>query len=90
MDASRLLPLLGAFLFLQPMLWRPEVTGHSTATEGVYLFSVWAALIVIARLFAPGLAASGVLAEGPASPELPSTLPPQVSKAEPDGDQEGG
>lgn len=90
MDASRLLPVLGAFLFLLPMLWRPEVTGHSTAMEGVYLFSVWAVLIGVARLFAPGLAASGVLAEGPASSDLPSALPSEGTKAERDGDREGG
>ncbi|MCF1709517.1 hypothetical protein L0V05_11890 [Tabrizicola sp. J26] len=53
MDAARLLPILGAFLFLLPMLWSPmpgEQTGRSTAADGLYLFLAWAILIVLAAL----------------------------------------
>lgn len=57
MDASRMLPVLGAFLFLLPVFWRPDVSGHSTAVEGVYLFVVWALLILLAALFARRLSA---------------------------------
>ncbi len=64
MDAARLLPVLGGFLFLLPVLWQPGTTGHNTAVEGVYLFAVWAGLILLARLFAPGLAAVDAAADG--------------------------
>jgi hypothetical protein len=43
MDALRLLPWLGAFLFGLPLLW-----GDPTAAQGLlYLFAVWALLIVL-------------------------------------------
>ena len=60
-DAARLLPVLGAFLFLLPVLWAPAEgmngTGRDTATDGLYLFAAWAVLIVFAALMAPGLRA---------------------------------
>ena len=57
MDAARLLPVFGAFLFLLPILWEPAVSDtRDTAPDGIYLFLVWALLIVSARLLAPGLA----------------------------------
>lgn len=56
-DAARLLPVVGMFLFLLPMLWAPAATeARDTAPDGIYLFLVWAGLIVIAALLAPGLA----------------------------------
>nr|WP_236545162.1 hypothetical protein [Tropicimonas marinistellae] len=45
MDAARLLPLLGAILMLLPMIWAP---GEGTSSGVVYLFLVWAGLIVVA------------------------------------------
>jgi hypothetical protein len=48
-DAARLLPVVGAFLFLLPILWAPGVTERrDTAPDGIYLFAIWAVLIVIA------------------------------------------
>jgi hypothetical protein len=43
MDALRLLPWLGAFLFALPLLWRDPTTAHGL----LYLFAVWAVLIVL-------------------------------------------
>jgi uncharacterized membrane protein len=54
-DAARLLPLLGFFLLILPMLWqRPEGPGWDV----VYIFVVWAGLIAVAALLAPGLGGS--------------------------------
>lgn len=56
-DAARLLPVLGLFLLLLPILWIPDDgTGRRTALDGVYLFLIWGGLIAAARLLAPGLA----------------------------------
>jgi len=90
MDAARLLPVLGAFLFFLPALWRPGATGHSTAVDGVYLFAVWAILIVIARLFASGLATSGGLAESPEPQGVLPRLPPEIPPEPLAGGKEGG
>jgi hypothetical protein len=57
-DAARMLPALGLFLVLMPILWRPAETPRpDTAPDGLYLFGVWAFLILVAALMAPGLAA---------------------------------
>lgn len=56
-DASRLLPVLGAALFALPLLWRSE-EGASVGTAGtlLYIFAVWAGLILSAFLIARRLA----------------------------------
>ncbi|WP_371168130.1 hypothetical protein [Aliiroseovarius sp. 2305UL8-7] len=41
-DAARLLPVLGAFLFLLPLL----APGAGTARQGLFLFGAWFGLIV--------------------------------------------
>ena len=52
-DAARLLPLFGAFLVLLPIAWAPALTSpRDTAPDGIYLFAVWAGLIVAAALMA--------------------------------------
>lgn len=65
-DAARMLPVAGAFLLLLPMLWRPTPAGHNTAVEGLYLFGIWALLIVAARLFSGPL----LLADGASAGDL--------------------
>jgi hypothetical protein len=46
MDAARLLPLVGLFLFLLPIFWQPARTeAADTAPGGLYIFIVWALLI---------------------------------------------
>jgi len=57
MDAARLLPVVGGFLIALPILWRPaETPGGETAQGVVYLFTVWALLIVAALVLARRLA----------------------------------
>ena len=57
-DATRLLPVFGIVLLLLPLLWAlPGDGGVRTADKGIYLFVIWAALIGVARLLAPGLTA---------------------------------
>lgn len=52
-DAARLLPVVGAFLFLVPVLWNPGATGAPDTGRGaIYLFAVWALLIAGAALLA--------------------------------------
>ncbi|MDJ0827726.1 MAG: hypothetical protein QNJ16_19735 [Rhodobacter sp.] len=48
-DAARMLPLVGALLFLVPLLWAGgDDSAARTAAGGVFIFAVWGALIVIA------------------------------------------
>lgn len=60
-DAARLLPILGAFLVLLPILWSgqgatPDAAGAGTAFDGIYLFTVWLVLVAVAAVLARGLA----------------------------------
>ncbi|MEL7345972.1 MAG: hypothetical protein AAFN59_14140, partial [Pseudomonadota bacterium] len=43
MDAARLLPVVGMFLFLLPLLWEDSAT---TTTGLFYVFGAWLMLIV--------------------------------------------
>jgi hypothetical protein len=53
MDAARLLPLVGIFAFLLPILWQPMTTPEPDTAFGMaYLFGAWALLIVAARVMA--------------------------------------
>lgn len=55
-DAARMLPVVGAFLVLLPILWSPGQTpAPDTGVDGIYLFGVWAALIAGAAALAPVL-----------------------------------
>lgn len=54
-DAARLLPLLGFFLLLVPLLW-DTTPGRGAGQTVVYIFGVWAGLIGLAAYLAPGLA----------------------------------
>jgi hypothetical protein len=57
MDVVRLLPFLGLFLMMLPLLWMDGAgTGEATAREGLYLFGVWAGLILAAAFLARRLA----------------------------------
>ncbi|RYI31998.1 MAG: hypothetical protein EON48_04755 [Acetobacteraceae bacterium] len=53
-DAARLLPVLGVFLLLLPLLWN---AGESSLEpeDVIYFFVVWLVLIGLAAAFAPGL-----------------------------------
>lgn len=67
-DAACLLPLAGGILFAMPVIWsgNPFRAG-STAGGGIYLFAVWAGLILAAALFARRLGGMAG-AEPPAPP----------------------
>lgn len=55
-DTSRMLPVVGAFLFLLPILWSPaETDTRDTAPDGIYLFVVWGLLVLAAALVSRGL-----------------------------------
>ena len=52
-DAARLVPILGMFLLILPVFW-----SHKAQTAGadwVYVLAIWAGLIGLAALLAPGL-----------------------------------
>ena len=54
-DAARLLPIVGGFLLLLPILWMPDGRIKLTAGDIIYFFAVWLALIVVAAVFSRGL-----------------------------------
>jgi hypothetical protein len=54
-DAARLLPVLGMFLLLLPLLWAPEARMALSSGDVIYFFAVWLVLIGLAAAFAPGL-----------------------------------
>lgn len=81
MDAARLLPFIGIFLFALPIFWVPEARtdsgpGDATAREGLYLFIVWLGLILatalLSRWLTAGLDDAGDGAEAEAPPRLPA------------------
>ena len=53
-DASRLLPVLGAVLFVAPLVGTVP-GGRTTAGTGLFLFAVWLALIVAAGVLGRAL-----------------------------------
>mgnify|MGYP001635388592 CR=1 FL=1 len=67
MDAARVLPVLGAVLFALPVIWsgNPFRAG-STAGGGLYLFAVWAGLILGAALISRRLGRIGAAETPPA------------------------
>ena len=54
-DAARLLPVLGIFLLLLPLLWAPDARMSLSSGDVIYFFLVWPILIGLAAAFAPGL-----------------------------------
>ncbi len=59
-DAARLLPVVGALAFLLPLLWAPDrADTAATAATTVYVFVVWAVLILSAILLSRALRRQG-------------------------------
>lgn len=54
-DAARLLPILGFLLLLLPLLWTDGSRRTLMSAEVLYYLGVWALLVGLAALFAPGL-----------------------------------
>lgn len=51
-----MLPFVGLFLMMLPVLWAPQDTfRRDTAPDGIYLFVVWAVLIGLAMLISRSL-----------------------------------
>ena len=51
-DALRLMPVLGALLWLVPLLWPKGAEPVAASAALIYLFAVWAGLIVLSALLA--------------------------------------
>lgn len=49
-DAACVLPFIGLFLWLLPLLWRDPAAQTTTSGVLIYLFAVWAALPVATAL----------------------------------------
>lgn len=60
-DAARLLPIVGAVLFMLPILWAG--TG-ATARGVIYLFVVWAILILVMAILSRRLSDTEPKSEG--------------------------
>ena len=57
MDAARLLPIVGVLLFMVPLLWTPDPAQPAATSRGViYIFAIWAALILISAVLSRFLA----------------------------------
>jgi|EBPBio282013_DNA_FD.fasta_scaffold119202_1 hypothetical protein len=56
-DAGRLLPLVGAILWMLPLMWPRGGTGNALALT--YIFLVWVGLVVAAQVIAPRAARAG-------------------------------
>ncbi|WP_296423992.1 hypothetical protein [Yoonia sp.] len=55
-DAARLLPVLGAILWMIPLLWSRDQPAASTNADALlYTFGVWVALIVLSAVLSRGL-----------------------------------
>lgn len=54
-DAARLLPVLGMFLLLLPLLWTPDAGMALQSGDVIYFLAVWLILIGLAAAFASGL-----------------------------------
>ena len=68
-DASRLTPLLGAFLFLIPLAWPDRgASGEPVlANIGLYMFAVWFFLVVCAAFVARRLSRDDWRPDAPAT-----------------------
>ena len=73
-DAARLLPILGVFLFLLPLL----ATGAGTAGQGMYLFAAWFGLIVATAMISQGLNRWPDMSHDPDG-DAPSQMPSEPS-----------
>ena len=54
-DALRLLPILGAVLWLVPLLWSRGDGGQSNAAALIYIFGVWVLVVGLGAVFAAKL-----------------------------------
>jgi len=65
-DAARLLPFVGGFLFMVPVFWHPaDTVASDTAPGGLYLFVAWALMVAGAWLLARRLVKASEQDDGP-------------------------
>ncbi len=69
-DAIRVLPIVGALLFFEPLFWTGSDGAPARTTSGViYIFGIWALLVIAAFLASRAMARLGDDPEDPAGPE---------------------
>ncbi len=69
-DAIRVLPVVGALLFLEPLFWTGSDGAPARTTSGVvYIFAVWALLVIAAFFASRAVVRLGNDPEDPAGPE---------------------
>lgn len=74
LDAARILPAAGLIALLMPVLWVAS-GGTDTGAEAVYLFGLWAGLILAARLMARPLRDTLMREAAPPPPAPPPPHP---------------
>jgi hypothetical protein len=83
-DAARLLPLLGVFLWAMPLLW--GTGGTATSAAILYIFAAWLGLVIGAAALALGLGRAGTaLAEEQGRNQAPA-VPPKPAPETGEGD----
>lgn len=90
-DAARLLPFLGLFLFLLPVFWYSgprygiPAFGNQSGGGVIYLFTTWgflvAAAAVLARKLGPSLDEDGGDPPPPPLPVQAPVIPPSAQQA---------
>jgi len=69
-DAIRVLPVVGALLFLEPLFWSADAATPSRTTDGmIYIFAVWALLVIAAAVTSRARPRLGEAPEAPGGPE---------------------
>ncbi len=83
-DAARLLPVVGAVLLILPLLWA-RGDGSAIARETLYLFAVWAGLILCVGLLSRALVLQERRAQSRAegASSAPASAAPAVAAPEP-------
>ncbi|MFN3954658.1 MAG: hypothetical protein ACK4LQ_09400 [Pararhodobacter sp.] len=79
MDGARILPVAGFVAILLPALWA-RGDGSSMAVEALYLFALWAVLVLAAALLSRPLG-SGYKRDAPPVMPPPVVLPPAAPEA---------
>ena len=68
-DVIRILPLIGALLWLVPLLWQTGAGGMASSDAIIYIFLVWFGLVVLGAVLSRLLARGHVGQEGGAGDE---------------------
>lgn len=76
-DGARLLPVFGVVLICVPLLWSQEAEQRVTSsTAAIYLFGVWALVIVLAGILAARLRVSEVQSDLAQTAQTPPQIVP--------------